>query len=53
MKSRSMNRERITVEKLHGHWSAWFSGMPQFAFGGATPAESVDRLVGFCMNHDR
>lgn len=42
-----MNPDGIIVEKLHGHWPAWFDGMPQMAFGGATPAEAVDRLVGF------
>ena len=42
-----MNRDRIIVERLHGHWSAWYDGEPQMASGGATPAEAVDRLVGF------
>jgi hypothetical protein len=28
-----------------------FDGMPQIAFGGATPAEAVDRLVGFVVQH--
>lgn len=27
-----------------GHWTAWWADSPQFAFGGATPAEAVDRL---------
>lgn len=44
-----MNRDRIIVECLHGHWSAWFDGHPELAFGGATPAEAVDRLVGFVV----
>ena len=39
--------ERIIVQQLHGHWSAWWEHEPQIAFGGATPAEAVDRLVGF------
>src|SRR5262245_1379190 len=26
------------VEKLQGHWSAWFDDMPQVAFSGATLA---------------
>jgi len=39
--------DRIIVERLHGHWSAWFDGQPQIAFGGASPAEAVDRLAGF------
>jgi hypothetical protein len=42
-----MNPDRVIIERQHGHWSAWFDGMPQIAFGGATPAEAVDRLVGF------
>jgi hypothetical protein len=41
-----MNPDRIIVERLHGHWSAWFDDKPQIAFGGATPAEAGDRLVG-------
>jgi len=44
-----MNRDRIIVERLHDHWTAWFDGEPQIAFGGATPAEAVDRLVGFAL----
>ena len=44
---KGMNYDRIIVERLHGHWSAWFDGEPQIAFGGADPAEAVDRLVGF------
>jgi hypothetical protein len=43
----TMNPDRIIVERLHDHWSAWFDGEPHIAFGGATPAEAVDRLVGF------
>ena len=39
--------DRIIVERQHGHWSAWFDGEPQIAFGRATPAEAVDLLVGF------
>jgi hypothetical protein len=35
------------VERLHGHWSAWFDVEPQIAFGGAMAAEAVDRLVRF------
>ncbi len=31
-----MNPDRIIVERLHAHWSAWFDGMPQVAFGGQT-----------------
>jgi hypothetical protein len=42
-----MNPDRIIVERLHDHCSAWFDGEPQIAFEGATPAEAVDRLVGF------
>jgi hypothetical protein len=45
------NRERIIVERLQGHWSAWYDSEPQIAFGGATPAEAVDRLVGFAGTH--
>ena len=41
---------RIIVQQLHGHWSAWWEDEPQVAFGGATPAEAVDRLVGFTMD---
>lgn len=37
---------RIIVECLHGHWSAWWADRPQIAFGGATPGEAVDRLYG-------
>jgi len=47
-----MNPDRIIVERLHDHWSAWFDGEPQIAFGGATPAEAVDRLVGFAAGGD-
>jgi len=39
------DRDRIIVERLHSHWSAWFDREPQVAFGGATPAEAVDRRV--------
>ena len=45
-----MNPDRIIVERLHGHWSAWWEREPQIAFGGATPAEVVDRLVGFAAD---
>ena len=38
---------RIIVQQLHGHWSAWWEHEPQIAFGGATTAEALDRLVGF------
>jgi len=47
-----MNHDRIIVQLLHGHWSAWFDGEPQVAFGGATPAEAVDRLVGVVAPED-
>jgi hypothetical protein len=40
--------DRIIVERLHGHWSASYDGEPHIAFGGADPAEAVDRLVGCC-----
>ena len=46
---RLMPTGRIIVECLHGHWSAWFEELPQIAFGGATPAEAVDRLAGFVL----
>jgi hypothetical protein len=38
---------RLASGSSCGHRSAWFDGEPQIAFGGATPAEAVDRLVGF------
>lgn len=44
-----MRRSRIVVECLHGHWSAWWSDLPHMAFGGATPAEAVDRLHAATM----
>lgn len=28
---------RIIVDSLHGHWSAWFEGQPESAFGGDSP----------------
>jgi hypothetical protein len=42
----SVNRDRIIVERLHGHWPAWFDGLPQGAIAGETPAEagSAERL---------
>ena len=45
--------DRIIVERLHCHWSAWFDGEPQIAFGGATPAEAVDRPVEFVSGGHR
>ena len=36
--------ERIIVQELHGHWSAWWEHTPQIAFGEGTPAEAMDRL---------
>lgn len=39
--------DRINVQQLHGHWTAWWESRPETAFGGATPAEAIDRLVGF------
>ena len=42
-----MSCNRIIVQQLHGHWSAWWEYEPQVAFGGATAGEAVDRLVGF------
>ena len=52
----SMNRDRIIVQQLHGHWSAWWEHEPQIAFRGATPAEAVDRAGGVCrvvrLKHD-
>lgn len=42
-----MADNRIIVQQLHGHWSAWWETCPQVSFGGATPAEAVDRLIGF------
>ena len=35
----------IIVEQLHGHWSAWISGAPEVAFGGAFPADAIRRLL--------
>jgi hypothetical protein len=42
-----VNRDRINVERPHGHWSGWFDGEPQIAFRGATPVEAVGRLIEF------
>ena len=35
----------IIVEQMHGHWSAWFSGTPQVAYGGQWPADAIQRLL--------
>jgi hypothetical protein len=35
--------DRIIVQQLRGHWSAWWEHEPQISFGGVTPAEAVDR----------
>jgi hypothetical protein len=51
-----MNPDRIIVERLHGHGSAWFDGEPQIAFGGATPAEAVtlsQEIRKFCALSSR
>jgi len=48
-----MNGDRIVVQELHGHWSAWWEHTPQIAFGGADPAEAVDGLVGIRLSARR
>lgn len=40
-----MERLRIIVECLHGHWSAWWADHPEFGCGGSDPAEAVDTLL--------
>lgn len=35
----------IIVEQHLGHWSAWFSGTPQVAYGGQWPADAIRRLL--------
>ena len=45
--ARQFNPDRIVAEKRHGHWSAWFDGLRQVGFGPETPAQTVDRSVGF------
>ena len=35
----------IIAEEQHGHWSAWFEGHPETAFGGDRPDVAVSRLV--------
>jgi len=44
--------DRIIVERLHGHWSAWFDGEPQIAFGGLRAAAAVERPVRFATTDD-
>ena len=39
--------DRIIIQQLHGHWTAWWQSQPETAFGGTTPAEAVDLLVGY------
>jgi hypothetical protein len=38
----------IIVEESHGRWSAYFQGLPEFAFGGNRPVVAVERL---CQAH--
>ena len=42
------------ASELHGHWSAWFEGNPESAFGGDTPTTALERLTatldGFDVN---
>ena len=35
----------IIVEQHLGHWSAWFSGTTQVAYGGQWPADAIRRLL--------
>lgn len=35
----------IIVEQLHGHWSVWFAGTPQVAYGDEWPADAIRRLL--------
>ena len=35
----------IIVEQHLSHWSAWFSGTPQVAYGGQWPADAIRRLL--------
>lgn len=38
---------RIIIEQQFGHWSTWFAGHPETAFGGDSPGTAVDRLWGW------
>ncbi len=49
---RSMPSVSVITTTLAVHWSAWWEHEPQVAFGGASPAEAVDWLVGFNMAND-
>ena len=40
----AMKKDGIIVTCFYGHWSANWLSSPEMAFGGATPAEAVDRL---------
>ena len=35
----------IIVEEHLGHWTAWFSGTPQVAYGGEWPVDAIRRLL--------
>jgi hypothetical protein len=39
-----MTTPRIIVAESFRHWSAWFEGRPEIAFGGDSPGTAVDRL---------
>ena len=43
---------QLHAQQLQGHWTAWWDCQPETAFGGATPAEAVDRLLGFVTASD-
>lgn len=37
-------RELIITAELHGHWTPWFAGHAEAAFGGETEDTAIRRL---------